>query len=339
MKNCVELIINWYKNNKRCLPWRDGCNPYYVWISEVMLQQTRIESVIPYYNRFIHKIPNIKALSLIDEDDLLKLWEGLGYYSRARNLKKSACIIMERFNGVFPSNYEDILSLPGIGEYTAGAIASICFSLKEVCIDGNVMRVFTRIMNYDWDISDKNNKKTVRLELKKILPENPGDFNQGIMELGETICLPNGIPKCKECPLKFYCLAFLNGNSSIIPRKIKAKSKIEEEYTIFLLKYKGRVAIRKRENGLLKNMWEFPNKQGFITYEQVLKEYPNNQLVELGITHTHIFSHKKWFMNSYYIELTNYIDSFVWVSLDEIDSIYALPGAFQPFFKYLKEKK
>ena len=140
MKNCVELIINWYKNNKRCLPWRDGCNPYYVWISEVMLQQTRIESVIPYYNRFIHKIPNIKALSLIDEDDLLKLWEGLGYYSRARNLKKAACIIMERFNGVFPSNYEDILSLPGIGEYTAGAIASICFSLKEVCIDGNVMR-------------------------------------------------------------------------------------------------------------------------------------------------------------------------------------------------------
>ena len=158
------------------------------------------------------------------------------------------------------------------------------------------------------------------------------------MELGETICLPNGIPKCQECPLKYYCLAFLNGNSALIPRKIKSKSKIEEEYTIFLLKYKGRVAIRKRENGLLKNMWEFPNKQGFLTYDQIIKEFPCNQLIELGITYTHIFSHKKWFMNSYYIELTNYIDSFVWVSLDEIYSTYALPGAFQPFLKYLEEK-
>lgn len=338
MNECVELIVNWYQNNKRPLPWREECNPYYVWISEVMLQQTRIESVIPYYLRFIHEAPNIETLSLIDEDNLLKLWEGLGYYSRARNLKRAACLIMEKFNGVFPSNYEDILSLPGVGEYTAGAIASICFSLKEVCIDGNVMRVFTRIMNYDWDISDKNNKNIVKSEIKKILPDNPGDFNQGIMELGETICLPNGIPKCQECPLKYYCLAFLNGNSSLIPRKIKSKSKIEEEYTIFLLQYNDKVAIRKREHGLLKNMWEFPNKQGFLTYDQILKEFPYNQLIELGITYTHIFSHKKWFMNSYYIELTNYIDSFVWVSLDEIYSTYALPGAFQPFLKYLEEK-
>ena len=200
MKKIVEPLLEWYKENKRSLPWREDKDPYHVWVSEIMLQQTRIEAVIEYYKRFMKRIPDIKRLSLIDEDELLKLWEGLGYYSRARNLKKAAISIVDQYNGIFPCTYEEIKALPGIGDYTAGAISSISFSLKEVAIDGNVLRVYSRINNLDIDVSDLKVKKEVGYQIKKILPSNSGDFNQGIMELGETICLQNGTPKCMECP-------------------------------------------------------------------------------------------------------------------------------------------
>ena len=190
MENCVELILKWYSLNKRHFPWRDDINPYHVWISEIMLQQTRIDTVIDYYLRFMKQLPTIRDLSEVEENDLLKLWEGLGYYSRARNLKKAASIIMKNYHGVFPNRYEDILALPGIGEYTAGAISSICFQLPEVAIDGNVMRVFCRVCNLDLNISDLKVKKKIGSEIKKILPIDSGNFNQGIMELGEMICIP-----------------------------------------------------------------------------------------------------------------------------------------------------
>ena len=210
MERIVEPLLEWYRRNKRDLPWRKDQNPYHVWISEIMLQQTRIEAVKEYYKRFIKRIPNIRALSQIDEDELLKLWEGLGYYSRARNLKKAAMTIEQEYGGIFPEEYDDIKKLSGIGEYTAGAISSICFDKKEVAIDGNVMRVYARVENEDIDVSDLKIKKKIGEKIKKILPSKPGDFNEGIMELGETICLPNAIPKCEICPLKELCKAHQN---------------------------------------------------------------------------------------------------------------------------------
>ena len=201
MKKIVSPLLEWYSKNKRELPWRKDKDPYHVWISEIMLQQTRIEAVKEYYKRFMDKVPTIEDLSKIEEDELLKLWEGLGYYNRARNLKKAAVEIMEKYQGKFPSQYEEILTLPGIGEYTAGAISSICFQKKEVAVDGNVMRVYARVCKQDIDVTDSKVKKEVGEEIRKILPDTPGDFNEAIMELGETICLPNAIPKCMECPL------------------------------------------------------------------------------------------------------------------------------------------
>ena len=338
MKDCIELILNWYLENKRELPWRKDTNPYHVWISEIMLQQTRIEAVIDYYYRFMDRVPTIQALSEIPEDELLKLWEGLGYYSRARNLKKAACVIMEKFNGVFPEPYSDILSLPGIGEYTAGAISSICFNQKEVAIDGNVMRVYCRVNNLDLDVHDLKVKKQIGEDIKKLLPKQSGDFNQGIMELGEVICIPGGIPKCNDCPLKYRCLAHLNGNESLIPRKVVKKEKMVEEYTLLLMECDGKYALRKRESGLLKNMWEFPNVKGFLTYEEVESIISNIQSIELGITNTHIFSHKKWFMNSYFIEVNEKFEEYEWYTLEEIEQSLALSSAFTPFLEFLKQK-
>ncbi|MBQ3308076.1 MAG: A/G-specific adenine glycosylase [Bacilli bacterium] len=337
MKNCVEIILNWYRENKRDLPWRKDIDPYHVWISEIMLQQTRIDAVIDYYEKFMNRLPSIKDLSEISEDELLKLWEGLGYYSRARNLKKAAVLIMEKYHGVFPNTYDEILSLPGIGEYTAGAIASICFQLKEVAVDGNVMRVYSRVQDLDIDVSDLKVKKKVGEEIKKILPEESGEFNQGIMELGEVICLPNGEPKCELCPLKSRCMAFLNKRQTLIPRKIKKMEKLEEEYTLFLMKYNNKYALRKRDGGLLKNMWEFPNKEGFYTYDEVKEIIPNIKTIQLGITNTHIFTHKKWFMNSYYLEVSKMDLNYSWFTIEEIENNLALPSAFTPFLEYIKK--
>ena len=338
MKECIELILNWYQENKRPLPWRKDKDPYHVWISEIMLQQTRIEAVIDYYERFMKRLPTIQDLAEVEEDELLKLWEGLGYYSRARNLKKAAIKIMEEYHGIFPNNYEDIKSLPGIGDYTAGAISSICFDLPEVAIDGNVMRVFCRVTNKDLDVGDLKTKKYIGEEIKKIIPSSSGDFNQGIMELGEVICIPGGVPKCDICPLKNHCLGHIKKRECLIPRKINKTKKLEEEYTLFLLKCGDKFAIRKRESGLLKNMWEFPNQSGFLTYDEVKEIIPNITSITLGITNTHIFSHKKWYMNSYFIEVKKEIKDYTWETIESIEKNYAIPTAFMPFFEDIKKR-
>ena len=336
MKNVVELLLNWYQENKRDLPWRKDKDPYHIWISEIMLQQTRIEAVITYYERFMKRLPSIQDLSLISEDELLKLWEGLGYYSRARNLKKAASIIMEQYSGTFPNTFQKIITLPGIGEYTAGAISSICFKEKEVSVDGNVMRVYLRVEDKDLDINDLKTKKMIGEKIKKILPKESGDFNQAIMELGETICIPNGTPKCNICPLINHCKAKKNHRESCIPRKTKKKEKEEEFYTVFLLKYKDFFAIQKRENGLLTNMWEFPNKKGKLSKKEIEEIFSKN--CEKAISSTHIFTHKKWIMDSYLIEVKNQLEEYTWLSLNEIEQSYAIPTAFKPFLNYLKIK-
>ena len=339
MKEVIDLLLDWYSKEKRNLPWRKDKDPYHVWISEIMLQQTRIETVIDYYQTFLEKIPTIQDLSEVSENELLKLWEGLGYYSRAKNLKKAAIKIVKDFHGIFPNHYLDILSLPGIGEYTAGAIASICFQEKEVAIDGNVMRVYARVENLDIDTRDLNERKEVGEKIKKILPRESGNFNQAMMELGEVLCLPNGMPKCFQCPLKEKCKAHLKNSVSYIPRKSVGKSKKEEKYTLFLIKYKNKYAIQKRSSGLLKDMWEFPNHLGFLSPLEVKELFLDSIYFEQGISKIFTFTHKKWFMQSYKIEVKKKTNQYTWASLDSIVKNYAIPTAFMPFVEDLKRNE
>lgn len=341
MEQMNLYLLNWYQQNKRDLPWRKDQNPYHVWISEIMLQQTRIEAVIGYYDRFIKRLPSIQNLAQINDDELLKLWEGLGYYTRARNLKKAAIMIMEEYDGIFPNTFEQIMSLPGIGEYTASAIGSICFSLKEVTIDGNVLRVYMRLQNCYDNVDDLKIRRKVRNELQKIMPEEAGDFNQALMELGETICLPNGIPKCSECPLKNFCKSYQNDTYLELPIKNKKKDKKEEKYTILLFYYKSQFVLEKRkESGLLQNLWQFPNIQGHLTKKQLENYLKENKIkflkVKKSVSYTHIFTHKRWNMISYMVELDKNDYNMNWNDLKTLKE-RAIPTAFMPFLKELKE--
>lgn len=341
MEQMNLYLLRWYHQNKRELPWRKDQNPYHVWISEIMLQQTRIEAVIGYYDRFIERLPSIQDLAQVNDEELLKLWEGLGYYTRARNLKKAAIMIMEEYDGIFPNTFEQIMSLPGIGEYTASAIGSICFSLKEVTIDGNVLRVYMRLQNCYDNVDDLKIRRKVRNELQKIMPEEAGDFNQALMELGETICLPNGIPKCSECPLKDFCKGYQNDTYLELPIKNKKKDKKEEEYTILLFYYKNQFVLEKRkESGLLQNLWQFPNIQGHFTKKQLENYLKENNIhflkVKKSVSYTHIFTHKRWNMISYMVELDKNDYNMNWNDLKNLKE-KAIPTAFKPFLKELKE--
>ncbi len=345
MKKIVTPLIKWYSKNKRLLPWRIDKDPYHVWLSEIMLQQTRIEAVIGYYQRFIKELPTIKDLATCPQDRLLKLWEGLGYYNRVRNLQKAAQIIIEQYENHFPNTYQQILELPGIGEYTASAIASICFSLKEATVDGNVLRVYMRLNNCYDNIDDIKVRKMVRKELIKIMPEDSGNFNEALMELGETICIPNGIPKCEECPLRNYCQSYQNKTYLALPIRQEKKAKKEENYTLFLFVFNNEVAIEKRKNsGLLHNMWQFPNIENLLTLSQAKSYLKNLNIsapkIEKSISYTHIFTHKKWNMSSYIVMLDEkpIFNEAEFVSFEDLEKIYAIPTAFQPFKNALKEK-
>lgn len=339
-----EKIIKWYQENKRILPWRMDKEPYHVWISEVMLQQTRIEAVINYYNRFMNDLPTVFDLANIEEDKLLKLWEGLGYYNRARNLKKCAQIIVEKYNGKFPEKYDELINLPGIGEYTASAISSICFNEKESCIDGNVLRVFTRIHNDKRNISNKKVKYDIRKTLMESMPENSGDFNEGLMELGEVICIPNGCPKCDICPVRSDCKAYLNNAYQNLPVKDKMQQKKEEEITVFLFQHQEMIAISKRdEKGLLANLWEFPNTSEKLNLGKI-KEYLEKKNIQYkkiskAIQNIHVFTHKIWNMTGYIIELEVRDNlNYTWVTKEELETKYAIPTAFEPFKRIIKEE-
>ncbi len=346
MKDYSQIIVNWYQQNKRNLPWRQDTDPYHVWISEIMLQQTRIEAVINYYHRFMKELPNISDLSHVEEDKLLKLWEGLGYYNRAKNLKKAAIKIMTKHHGKFPTTYVDIIKLPGIGEYTASAISSICFDETQVTIDGNVLRVYTRFHNDTRNIDDAKTKKAIHDELMKILPQKTSDFNQGLMELGETICLPNGIPKCNICPLAEDCLAKQNQTFLKLPIKNHKKEKKIDTYTVLLFKYQNTFAIYKRtKESLLNNLWAFPVIENRKTLKE-LKTYLNNHhisycKIKIGPQNTHIFTHKKWQMQSFFIELTSKdnLSQYTWINKLDLENSYAIPTAFQPFKQAIIESE
>ena len=254
LEEIVSPLVEWYRENKRILPWRDKNNAYYTWVSEIMLQQTRVEAVKPYFQRFITELPDIEALAECPEEKLLKLWEGLGYYNRVRNMQEAARTVKNEYNGRLPEDYQALLSLKGIGSYTAGAIASIAYGIAVPAVDGNVLRVISRITESTEDISKQSVRKKIEQQLQQIMPsECPGDFNQALMELGAIVCVPNGQAKCEECPVASACLACRHDKVEGIPVKAPKKARTLEDKTVFIIQDGEYTAIRKRPE---KDFWQ-----------------------------------------------------------------------------------
>lgn len=342
MKELLDKIpgalLPWYQKNKRVLPWREDNQPYHIWVSEIMLQQTRVEAVKGYYSRFLQALPTVADLASCDDDVLHKLWEGLGYYSRVRNLKKAAQVIMERHGGEFPGEYEAVLALPGIGEYTAGAVCSICFGQKTPAVDGNVLRVVSRITNDATPIDLPAYKKRVTAALKEIYPEQAGDFTQALMELGATVCGPNRKPDCGNCPCKDFCMACQSGTAESLPVKLPKKGRRQEDMTVFICACDGKIAVEKREGqGLLANLWQFPNVPGTLDAQQAVDAanklgIPAKQVLR-SLDKTHIFTHVQWNMRGYYLETEVCTDRFSWFDAEQIEKNIALPTAFRQFWE------
>lgn len=334
-------LLDWYGKNARALPWRENAEPYRVWVSEIMLQQTRVEAVIPYYLRFMDALPTIEVLAGVDEARLMKLWEGLGYYSRARNLQKAARQIMAEHDGRFPSDYAEIRALPGIGPYTAGAIASISFGLPTPAVDGNVLRVLARLTGSARDIADPAVKEEFAALLRGIYPAGRcGDFTQSLMELGATVCLPKAAPRCEACPLSPFCRAYLDGTQAALPVKAKKAPRVRALKTVFLLRCGDKLALlRRATDGLLGGLWEFPNVEGHL-----LPDEAAGQLADWGVAASvptegprrkHIFTHVEWEMISYLADCASESPGFHWVTRQSLAEELALPSAFRPFLDVL----
>lgn len=333
----VPPLLDWYGRNARSLPWRDRPEPYRVWISEIMLQQTRVEAVKPYYARFMEELPTVAALAAAPEQQLMKLWEGLGYYSRARNLQKTARMLVEEYGGELPADYKELLRLPGIGPYTAGAVASIAFQIAEPAVDGNVLRVVMRLTAARDNISEPAVKRKVEDQLREIIPrDRPGDFNQAMMELGATVCGPGGEPRCLVCPLASLCEGNRLGIARELPVKAKKKARRIEEKTVFLLVYNGELAIRRRaDSGLLAGLWELPSAEGRLSPEGAGEVLQDGGIRPLRLkplpAAKHIFTHVEWHMTGYWVELGEKPDGFVWAGRGELLEVYALPSAFRAY--------
>lgn len=333
---CLPLIARWYAGARRDLPWRQTREPYHIWLSEIMLQQTRIEAVIPYYHRFLSRFPDIRALAQAEDEQIMKLWEGLGYYSRARYLKKAAVLIMERWGGELPRQAAELKKLPGIGDYTAGAISSIAFGEPEPAVDGNVLRVITRVLACGEDIRLAGTRSRITELLRRcyLAGEDAALLTEGIMELGETVCIPNGEARCRECPLQAHCLAHKNGIEARFPVKSPMKKRRMEEKTVLLFRREGKYGIRRRsEKGLLAGMWEFPNAEGRLSQTEA-EAYGE----ALGLSvyacapcapQKHIFTHVEWQMSAYLIDCTGENGDLLWKSPEEIRKDYAVPAAFR----------
>ena len=332
-----ELLLPWFYENKRELPWRADREPYHIWLSEIMLQQTRVEAVRGYYTRFLEKLPTVQALAQADDELLTKLWEGLGYYSRVRNLKKAAVVIMQEHGGVFPKSYEAIRDLPGIGDYTAGAVCSIAYDQKTPAVDGNVLRVFSRLTNDAAPVDQPAMKKKASDALKKIYPDNAGDFTQALMELGATVCGPNRKPDCASCPCQKLCQAFQKGTAEQLPVKTPKKQRREEDMTVFILQCDGSYALEKRgHTGLLAGLWQFPNVPGCLNIKDAVKTLEEWGLevsdVSRQVERKHIFTHVQWNMRGFYINVKQPVGSFSWMTSEKIDQDAALPTAFRMFW-------
>ena len=337
-REIARLLPVWYEKNKRPLPWRKDREPYHVWLSEIMCQQTRVEAVKAYYQRFLQQLPTITALAQCPEERLFKLWEGLGYYSRARHLKKAAVMICREHGGSFPTDYNAIRSLPGIGDYTAAAIASICFELPYPAVDGNVLRVVTRLCASSADISKESTRAEVRQTLQPLFNGvSSGMLNQALMELGALVCLPNHAPDCAHCPLQELCPS-ASGLWKEIPFKDTKKQRRQESHTVLLLRCGDDWALRKRpEKGLLAGLWEFPNLPGSLDAQAALDaaaEWDCRPVsLLLHLEKSHIFTHVQWELPAWVIECQNRAPAFHWANIAEIKNRYSLPTAFRQFLE------
>lgn len=339
-----ERLLNWYDAGRRILPWREDATPYHVWVSEIMLQQTRVEAVKPYYDRFIKALPDIEHLARAEEEELLKLWEGLGYYNRVRNLKKAAQVIMEEYGGVMPKEYEELIKLPGIGSYTAGAVSSIAYGRKVPAVDGNVLRVLSRLKGDERDISQQRVRTAIEEELRLSMPEErPGDFNQALMELGAVVCIPTGVPHCEECPWENSCMAHLQKRELDFPCKMPKKPRVIEKKTVLVIKDENKAALKKRpKDGLLAGMYEFPCLEGHLTDGQVLEYLKEEGLSVLKIeplrSSRHIFTHKEWHMIGYAVKVDELAENknsgnMIFVEYQEARERYPIPSAYRAYFQ------
>lgn len=336
-----DALLPWYQGHARKLPWRVDTDPYHVWLSEIMLQQTRVEAVKGYYVRFLGELSTIKALAEAPQDRLLKLWEGLGYYTRVKNLQKAAKQILEKYGGRFPEQYAQVRALPGIGDYTAGAVCSICFGQPEPAVDGNVLRVMARVAEIYEPIDTPRVKRWVTEALRAVYPHGKcGDFTQSLMELGATVCLPNGEPQCDVCPLRSICMAYADGVADSLPKRTPKRQRRVERRTVYILLHGDRVALcRREESGLLGGLWEFPNELETRTENDalgVVKQWGTEPTaIVKKISRKHIFSHVEWHMEAYYICCGAENGPFTWGSRAQLQTEIALPTAFGMFVKEL----
>ena len=362
LKELMSPLLEWFTAHARVLPWRELPTPYRVWVSEIMLQQTRVEAVKPYFERFTSALPDVFALAVCPEDELLKLWEGLGYYNRVRNLQKAAVQVVEEYGGVIPSEYDELLKLKGIGHYTAGAVASIAYGRYVPAVDGNVLRILTRVTADDTDIMKQSFRTAVERALLAMMQELkipdglkrrlrdgniPGALNQALMELGATVCVPNGAPFCGECPWENFCLAKKEGRIGELPVKSKAKARKIEARTVLILRDGDKVAIRKRpDRGLLAGLYELPNVEGRLSQEEVLGLVKEMGLEPVRIQRLssakHIFSHIEWHMDGYAVLLEGGLPQkgehqqpFIFVEAEDAKERYAIPSAFAAYAGYM----
>lgn len=346
LEKIAEPLLAWFALNARTLPWRENPKPYYVWVSEIMLQQTRVEAVKPFFARFIEALPDVTDLAVCPEDQLLKLWEGLGYYNRVRNMQKAARQIVEQYDGRMPDEYEQLLELPGIGSYTAGAVASIAYGRPVPAVDGNVLRVISRITGSYEDISRQSVKKQMEETLKAVMPKDqPGAFNQALMELGATVCLPNGVPECDRCPIGGFCYAKEMGCQMQLPVKTPKKARRIEQKTVLVIRDLEHAAIRRRpKKGLLAGLYELPNEEGYLTQDEALKKVTDYGFRPIRIQKLcdakHIFSHVEWQMTGYMVlveeqETKPLEEEMLFIEPELTQQRYPIPAAFAAYAGYL----
>lgn len=334
-------LLPWYEANRRDLPWRADREPYHIWVSEIMLQQTRVEAVKGYYARFLENLPTIADLAEADDELLHKLWEGLGYYSRVRNLKKAAGEIIERHGGIFPDSHKEISALSGIGPYTAGAICSIAFNLPTPAVDGNVLRVVSRLTDDNTPINRPAFRKQITENLAAVYPDRAGDFTQALMELGATLCGPNRKPDCSNCPCNALCLGYARGTAEKLPVKKAKPQRRSEDRTVFILSCDGFYALHKRpKTGLLAGLWEFPNVPGKLSLTEAIDEVEKAGVkikdILRQVEKKHIFTHIEWHMSGIYVEVKEQSGDFVWMHKDRIREETALPTAFRQFWEEIE---
>ena len=344
LNRLAQPLLDWYACNRRPLPWREEVSPYRTWVSEIMLQQTRVSAVIPYFQRFLAAFPTVEALAGADEAQLLKLWEGLGYYSRARNLQKTAKIITETYHGQFPRTYDELIALPGIGDYTAGAVLSIAFHQPVPAVDGNVLRVAARITGDEGNVLDGKVRAAFRRRMAQAMPaKHSGAFNQALMDLGAAVCLPNGTPLCEECPAADFCDAYATNRQKVLPVRQKNTAKRVERKTVFLLRRGEEIALRQRPAaGLLAGLWEYPHTEGMLDESGAAAQLaawgiaPHKWVKSIRFKHE--FTHIRWEMVGYVLETEgNGPTNWVWADRKERQR-YAIPSAFEKLTREWEER-